>query len=324
MLSEKEWDHVRYLVVLLRPYAFWTDALSNHTGPTINKAWLIYTRLFAHLEKYAAKLQLKDESWKQQLSQCVTAAHGKLAKYYRKTEGAGGKIYNLACVLDPARKLSLYRSAAFEAQYADIYEKEFRDYYEANYAHFDDRQSDRASSQHLTSLDLDKLMDLEVDDSMRSVVRFQQLDEYLESAPTRDRNPLLYWQSKQSASPGLAQMAKDFLSVPISGVGVERAFSKGRLVCHYLRNQLYPETIKRLMILRQHWGLAQKDKSHLEGERVKATVADKDSHMYGQKDFDIALRAEISDDDEAVSTQNPVLPTRATTKRSARSVRRKA
>jgi hypothetical protein len=116
-------------------------------------------------------------------------------------------------------------------------------------------------------------------------------------------------------------MAKDFLLVPISGVGVERKFSQGRHVYHYLRNTLFPETIKQLMIICQHWGLLKRDKLSLEGEKVKPTVADKDSHTYGQKDFDTAIKAEISDDDEAGGSRNQ--PGRATAKRSARAAKKK-
>ncbi len=184
--------------------------------------WLIYTRLFAHLEKYAVKLQLKDEMWKKHLAHCVTAAHTKLAKYYSKTEGAGSKIYNFGCVLDPARKLSLYRSSAFEPHYATLYEKELRDNYEANYAHLDDRHGESDCSTSPSCLDLDALVDMELLDSQPSTAGYKQLDEYLESAQTRDKNPLHYWQSNEAASPGLAQMAKDFLAVPISGVGIDR------------------------------------------------------------------------------------------------------
>jgi hypothetical protein len=37
-LSDAEWEHVHYLIVLLRPFAFWTNWLSSHGGPSINKA----------------------------------------------------------------------------------------------------------------------------------------------------------------------------------------------------------------------------------------------------------------------------------------------
>lgn len=43
-------------------------------------------------------------------------------------------------------------------------------------------------------------------------------------------------------------MARDFLAVPASGVGVENLFSTARDVCHYRRNRLAPKTIEAIMI----------------------------------------------------------------------------
>ncbi len=141
-------------------------------------------------------------------------------------------------------------------------------------------------------------MELEFDSTQQQADGYKQLDEYLASAPTRDKNPFLFWEAHGNEYPGLAQMAKDFLSVPVSGVGVEHAFSQGRIICHYLQNQLYSETIKQLMVLRQHWGLQKKEKLGAEGEKKRASSTDKESYTYGKKDFDIALQAQISDNED--------------------------
>ncbi|KAB8226787.1 uncharacterized protein BDW43DRAFT_295772 [Aspergillus alliaceus] len=44
-------------------------------------------------------------------------------------------------------------------------------------------------------------------------------------------------------------MARDFLSVAVSGVGVESLFNTSRDICHYRRSRLDPKTIHGLMIL---------------------------------------------------------------------------
>ncbi len=78
------------------------------------------------------------------------------------------------------------------------------------------------------------------------------------------------------------------------------------------------------MVLRHHWGLLKNDKLQQETERVTPVVADKDSYGYGQKDFDVALKAEISDDEEG-STLSRSLASRATQKRTfARATKREA
>lgn len=44
-------------------------------------------------------------------------------------------------------------------------------------------------------------------------------------------------------------MARDFLAIPSSGVGVERLFNSARDICHYRRSRLLPDTIHALMLL---------------------------------------------------------------------------
>ena len=46
----------------------------------------------------------------------------------------------------------------------------------------------------------------------------------------------------------LASLARDILSIPASGAGVERLFNCARDICHYRRGQLKPETIRELML----------------------------------------------------------------------------
>ena len=61
-------------------------------------------------------------------------------------------------------------------------------------------------------------------------------------------NPRLFWKEHESEYPILARMARDVLSIPASGAGVERLFNCARDICHYRRGQLKPDTIKDLML----------------------------------------------------------------------------
>ena len=47
-------------------------------------------------------------------------------------------------------------------------------------------------------------------------------------------------------------MAKDVLSIPGSGAGVERLFNQGRDIASYRRGRLQAKTIETLMILKMH------------------------------------------------------------------------
>src|SRR5215208_8106522 len=62
-----------------------------------------------------------------------------------------------------------------------------------------------------------------------------------------------WWRINETKFPTLAQMAKDFLAIPIAGVGVERVFSSARDVCTYHRNRLKGTTISDIMICKEDW-----------------------------------------------------------------------
>lgn len=46
----------------------------------------------------------------------------------------------------------------------------------------------------------------------------------------------------------MARLARDVLSIPASGAGVERLFNSARDVCHYRRGSLQPQTVSDLMM----------------------------------------------------------------------------
>jgi hypothetical protein len=69
------------------------------------------------------------------------------------------------------------------------------------------------------------------------------------------------WKKIEPKYPTVARMAKDILSIPASGVGVERLFNTARDVCFYRRNRLNPTTIEMIMQLKwyEKLGLASSD-----------------------------------------------------------------
>jgi hAT family C-terminal dimerisation region len=62
--------------------------------------------------------------------------------------------------------------------------------------------------------------------------------------------PLQMWKQIEHRYPTIAIMAKDILSIPASGVGVERVFNTARDTCHYRRNRLNPDTIEMIMLVK--------------------------------------------------------------------------
>ncbi|KAJ5903877.1 hypothetical protein N7504_006260 [Penicillium tannophilum] len=55
--------------------------------------------------------------------------------------------------------------------------------------------------------------------------------------------PRLYWREHKREFPVLSWLARDLLSVPATGAGVERLFNSARDICHYRRGSLHKVTI---------------------------------------------------------------------------------
>ena len=76
---------------------------------------------------------------------------------------------------------------------------------------------------------------------------------YLQTPPLNIFNqpdPLKCWKVLEAEYPTVAQMARDVLAIPATGVGVERLFNVGRDTCHYRRNRLDGKTIEMIMLIK--------------------------------------------------------------------------
>ena len=122
-LSSEEWDQLRYIISLIKPFAMWTEIYSFSSTCTIHTAWGVYESLFNHLEDEGKKLRHKKLLWKYALLLAIDAATTTLTKYYSRTSGLGGVIYNLGTVLSPEYKLSLYEGKNWGQEFKDEYQQ---------------------------------------------------------------------------------------------------------------------------------------------------------------------------------------------------------
>ena len=65
---------------------------------------------------------------------------------------------------------------------------------------------------------------------------------------TAEVDPLTFWKEHEQQFPVLASLARDILSIPATGAGVERLFNSARDICHYRRGSLHATTIQDLMM----------------------------------------------------------------------------
>jgi hypothetical protein len=50
-ITNTNWKKLRYLIVLLCPFAMFTSLLGSTKDTTINYTWNVYNNLFTHLEE---------------------------------------------------------------------------------------------------------------------------------------------------------------------------------------------------------------------------------------------------------------------------------
>jgi hAT family C-terminal dimerisation region len=92
-------------------------------------------------------------------------------------------------------------------------------------------------------------------------------------------NPRVFWKKHEDEFPILARIARDILSIPASGAGVERLFNCARDICHYRRGQLKAETIKDLML---HLCSSKFELEQSELDMVKEYLSDGEAAMIDQ------------------------------------------
>lgn len=115
-MKDEEWGLVDNLLNILQPFSRITTAIGTTLGVTIHQTFQLYNWLFEQLEKMEKFWQTKARRSKyaDELLQAIKAGRDKLAEYYGKTDGGAGTFYNLAAILNPTTKLSLYEVSAFD------------------------------------------------------------------------------------------------------------------------------------------------------------------------------------------------------------------
>ncbi|KAJ5764716.1 hypothetical protein N7520_004275 [Penicillium odoratum] len=255
-LNDEEWRQVEYLLLITKPFFDFTNVLSKTRDCTVHHIFSIYNRLFSHLEEAEKKLRCKRVHWKKSMLQELQLAQKKLSKYYSGTDDSVyGTTCALATILYPPKKLRYFDNKDwrggdidFMRQYQDAFRNEFVTY---------QKQAQREAHQPDTSEKIDDIEDEELAmlcDSQQTTLPTDEFDgrqdevtRYLSKGLSKG-NPRVYWKEHEQEFPVLARIARDILSIPASGAGVERLFKYARDICHYRRGQLRPDTIKGLML----------------------------------------------------------------------------
>ncbi|OQD77362.1 hypothetical protein PENANT_c110G10938 [Penicillium antarcticum] len=242
VLDDEEWRQVDYLLFITQPFFDFTVELSKTRDATTYHVFLIYNKLFEHLELSITQLTRKRTTWKRQMLQALQAARKKLDEYFSETDNVRGHLYAITTMLAPANKFQFFQTDDWDDRWRTTYRKSLENHLIV--------YKDRLAQQPTSPLSLSSGGGISRLDSMvkpkrpRCEVASDELSQYLDS----DISPLVFWRENTHRFPTLAALAQDVLSVPATGAGVERLFNTARDICHYSRGRLSATTIQELMM----------------------------------------------------------------------------
>lgn len=123
VLDDEEWRQVDYLLYITQPFFDFTVELSKTRDATTHHVFLIYNKLFEHLELSITQLTRKRITWKRQMLQALQAARKKLDEYYSETDNVRGHLYAITTMLAPANKFQFFQTDDWDDRWRTTYRK---------------------------------------------------------------------------------------------------------------------------------------------------------------------------------------------------------
>lgn len=259
--NEPEWDLAKALCAHLDLFYMLTEIVSGSRYPTSNLFFpkICEIRLSMNLWKMSPNVEIR------------RMAENMIAKYEKYWNVIHG-VLAIGNILDPRFKKMMVHfffhkiygdDAAYQAERVFNLFNEVVKEYESKHAASEDREDFEveSSSQGIAQAPIfkDSSMAGEWDSFVSKEVNYKQakseLETYLDEGvlPTTSNFDILsWWKNNKGKYPILAEVARDFLAIPVSTVASESAFSTGGRHLSTHRNRLHQNTVEALMCT-QNW-----------------------------------------------------------------------
>ena len=223
--------------------------------PGIEKVFWIYESLYNEIDRLVEVMDTtvgRDSQWVKELLPAFRLMRTKLTKYYDKT--ALPTVYGDGMILDPRLKLYLTKQSSWSggrrgqfstAGYSASCRKRYCEQYEKTLPSLPPSTSRKRSHNEIDDDDFEQMVN-----SLPTDGTTNEYDTYIAAPRVVDKRPLLdIWKVSLAPSlPHLGLMARDVFSVPATGAGVERQFSRSGKVETKLRARLDPVTTAETMM----------------------------------------------------------------------------
>ncbi|CAG8234295.1 unnamed protein product [Penicillium salamii] len=151
-----------------------------------------------------------------------------------QTDSIRGHIHAISTMLAPVNKLQFFHTADWDQHWRDVYRASFREAlapYQVLLAS-DIQALGRSITIAGPSSMLDSMLTRPGPGENLRLPVSDEMSQYLDS-DTVSMNPLTFWKEHQSRFPAIAALARDALSFPATGAGVERLFNIAWNICYY-------------------------------------------------------------------------------------------
>ena len=107
--TQDEWTIVKYVMAVWRPFRYWTLCMSKRHAVTLHHVITVYNDMFDQMDGVMRAFAKKNTQWMEDLFFAVKLARQKFSKYYAEVTPTTGMLLISAQILDPFRKLRLFR-----------------------------------------------------------------------------------------------------------------------------------------------------------------------------------------------------------------------
>jgi hypothetical protein len=164
--TQDEWTVGKYVMEVLRPFRYWTLWMSKRHTLTLHHVFTVSNAMLDHMDGVMRALSKKTKQWKEDLLFALKGVEQKLCKYYSEVTPTTIMIVLSAHILDPFRKLRLFRkwdkgrdiNPQDETSYTTKYQKAFLKYvenkYYARHSHLPDTMSNNTLNNNLSSFEM--------------------------------------------------------------------------------------------------------------------------------------------------------------------------
>lgn len=246
-LSDENWTLLERLQEILSIFVVATTRLSTSRYPTLQYQLQYFTILLKNL--YIFKEKEKDGGLIV-LGNACEDGWTIFNEYWKKTDSYSSQV--IAMMLDPQLKLASFKHLGLEDEWIWKSKKQLERIYIAEYTPTD---SGPTSTKNTAEIEDDPLVELifgspTISTSTRNQQTLQLAIYFDEPVCNRTTNLVDWWRIHGQRFPDLANVARDYMSIPASSVPSEQLFSRAGDIITKKRNRLLNTSSSALLLVK--------------------------------------------------------------------------